>query len=538
MKRITKLASVVALTVVLAASLMACGGKDPVAEDDSKTASDKSTAATETSGKDTFTYAISGDPTETVNVITTSDRWGLSTVKMIYSPLYMNNADGINWFLAKDCEVSDDNKTYTFSLRDDVKWSDGEPFTADDVVFTYEAMEKEENLGWAYSQLVYDQGAVKVEKKDDYTVSFTFPFETPTAMEMLSQIFIMPEHIYKDVTDFEHNDYNMNSVGTGPYKLVDYQSGSYLKFEANENYYKGEPAIKNVVFQIIENADTAILALQNGEVDAYQLTPQQVKKLDLDANNLTAYSYSEGRIGYLQFNCNRVTDENVRKALLFAMDKKAMDDAAYESDEYYSIPYTFLPTNSQFYTEEGVEKYDQDVEKAKSMLKDAGVSNLKLKLGYSSSDPVQSAQALLIQEQLKEVGVEVELAGGDATAVSNAMKDPNNEYDMYLGGYIMGIDPDTFSSLFKNGAAYNSMHYSGYDTIDQLFEEGFSETDESARKETYAKLQAAIQDTGAFYPIISNNKILVVNNRIQGVKEAGLVPVYTFEDTSNLKIVK
>lgn len=83
-----------------------------------------------------------GDPTETVNVITTSDRWGLSTVKMIYSPLYMNNADGINWFLAKDCEVSDDNKTYTFSLRDDVKWSDGEPFTADDVVFTYEAMEK------------------------------------------------------------------------------------------------------------------------------------------------------------------------------------------------------------------------------------------------------------------------------------------------------------------------------------------------------------------------------------------------------------
>ncbi len=135
MKRITKLASVVALTVVLAASLMACGGKDPVAEDDSKTASDKSTAATETSGKDTFTYAISGDPTETVNVITTSDRWGLSTVKMIYSPLYMNNADGINWFLAKDCEVSDDNKTYTFSLRDDVKWSDGEPVTADDYLF-------------------------------------------------------------------------------------------------------------------------------------------------------------------------------------------------------------------------------------------------------------------------------------------------------------------------------------------------------------------------------------------------------------------
>ena len=174
----------------------------------------------------------------------------------------------------------------------------------------------------------------------------------------------------------------------------------------------------------------------------------------------------------------------------------------------------------------------------KKMLEEAGVSGLKLKLGYISSDAVQSAQALLIQEQLKEVGVTVELAGGDGTAIANAMKDPDNEYDMYLGGYIMGIDPDTFSSLFENDGAYNYMHYSGYDTIDQLFEEGRSELDESARKETYAKLQAAVQDTGAFYPIISNNKILVVNNRIQGVEDAGLVPVYTFEDTSSLKIAE
>lgn len=542
MKKFSKVVSVLTLTAMLAASLTACG-KDPVAEEDAAVSSTagESTATegtTTDAGDSTFTYAIAGDPTESVNVITTSDRWGLSTVKMIYSPLYMNNADGINWFMATDYTVSGDNLTYTFNLRDDVKWSDGEDFNADDVVFTFEEMEKEENLGWAYSQLVYDQGTVKVEKVDDYTVAFTFPFVTPTAIEMLSQVFIMPEHIYKDVTDYEHNDYNTNSVGTGPYKLVDYQSGSYLKFEANANYFKGEPSIKNIVFQIIENADTAILALQNGEVDAYQMTPQQVSKLDLEASNLSTYSYSEGRVGYLQFNCNRVTDENVRKAVLYALNRKNIDDAAYESEEYYSIPYTFLPTNSQFYTEEGVELYEQDVEKAKTMLADAGAADLKLKLGYISTDTVQSTQALLIQEQLQEVGVTVELAGGDATAVSNAMAEPDNEYDMYLGGYIMGIDPDTFASLFENDAAYNYMHYSGYDEIDQLFEEGRTALDETERKEIYAKLQAAVQDTGAFYPLISNNKILVVNNRIQGVEDAGLVPVYTFEDTSCLKLAE
>lgn len=553
--KFTKALAILAAAAMLVTSLTACG-KDPVVEEtktpDAQTqAADNGTGETTggAQGADdaqstgsaasdgTFTYAIAGDPNETVNVITTSDRYGLTTVKMIYSPLYMNNADGINWFLATEYSVSDDNLTYTFKLRDDVTWSDGEKFTADDVVFTFEEMKKEENLGWAYSQLVYPDGSVKIEKVDDYTVSFTFPFITPTAIEMLSQVFIMPEHVYKDVQDFEHNEYNMNSIGTGPYKLVEYQTGSYLKFEANESYFKGAPAIKNVVFRIIENSDTAILALQNGEVDAYQATPQEVSKLDLDASNLQTFSYSEGRIGYLMFNCNKVTDENVRKALLYALDKKPMNDAAFGSEEFYLTPYTFLPLNSQFYSD-NVEKYEQDIEKSKQMLEDAGVSGLKLKLGYISSDNVQSTQALFIQEQLAEVGVTVELAGGDGTAVSNAMKDPNNEYDMYLGGYIMGIDPDTFASLFEADAAYNYMYYKGYDKINELFAQGRAEMDESKRKEIYADLQAEIQNTGAFYPIISNNKILVISKRIQGVEEAGLVPVYTFEDTSYLKLAE
>ena len=541
-KTFSKAFAVLAAAALTAASLAGCG-KDPVVEDTTAATTaasggsetggsetGESTAESGASASGTFTYAIGGDPTESVNVITTSDRWGLSTIKMIYSPLYMNNADGINWFLATDYSVSDDGMTYTFTLRDDVVWSDGEPFTADDVVFTYTEMEKEENLGWAYSQLVYDEGTVAVEKVDDYTVSFTFPFSTPTAIEMLSQIFIMPEHIYKDVEDYEHNDYNMNSVGTGPYKLVEYQPGTYLRFEANESYFKGTPSIGTIVFQIIENSDTAIMALQNGEIDAYQVTPTEAQRIDLEACNLASYSYTEGRIGYMMINCNRVPDENVRKAILYALDKKTMNDAAFLSDEYYLTPYTFLPLNSQFYSED-VEKYERDLDKTAQLLEEAGVSDLSLRLGYSASDTVQSTQALLIQEQLQEAGITVELVSSDATALSTQMQNPDNEYDMYLGGYIMGIDPDTFASLFEVNGGYNYMFYSGYDQINELFAQGRAEQDEEARKQIYADLQAAIQDTAAFYPICSNNKILLISNRIQGVEEAGLVPVYTFEDT-------
>ena len=535
---------------MIAATLSACGEKDPVVENGSSAA--QSTAAVTTSGTmgeagsnstsdtepgegDVFTYAISGDPGESTNVITSNSRWDLSTIKLIYSPLYMYNADGINWFLATGY-TTDDDITYVIKLRNDVKWSDGEPFTADDVVFTYKEMEKEDNAGWAYSQLVYDEGAVDVKKVDDYTVSFTFPFKTPTALEMISQVFIMPEHIYKDVTDLKHNDYNMNSVGTGPYQAVEYVPGSYVKFKRNEYYFKGAPSIENVVFRIIENSDTALLALQSGEVDAYQAIPSEVEKLDLESNNLRTYPYSEGRIGYVMINAKNVPDEKVRKAILYALNKDEMNIASYLSDEYYITPYTFLPPTSRFYTED-VEKYEQDFDKAKELLKEAGVKDLTLKVGYTGSDPAQTAQALLLQQQLGEVGIKVELDAADGTALSAQMRDENNDYDMYFGGYIMGIDPDTFASLFETKTNHNYMKYD-YKYIDDMFAEGRNENDPEKRKEIYNKIQAEIQNIATFYPITSNNKILVVNNRIQGIEEARLVPVYTFEDTYYLRTDK
>jgi len=530
----------------------ACG-KDPVAEtaQDSDSVNGNSSSKQEESqgtdketdsesgdqeeNSDTFTYAVAGDPGETVNVITTSDRWGLNAIKLIYSPLFMNNADGINWFLATDYET-EDNLTYTFHLRDDIVWSDGEPFNADDVVFTYTEMEKEENAGWAYSQLVYDQGTVEVKKVDDFTVSFTFPFLSPTSLEMLSQIFIMPEHIYKNVEDYEHNDINMHSIGTGPYQVIDYQPGSYVEFEANKNYFKGKPGINRIVYRVLEDSNTAMLALQNGEVDAYQASPAAVEKLDLEASHLKAYSYGEGRIGYMMVNANRLSDKKIRQAIFFALNKDEMNQAAFYSEDYYSTPYTFLPTSSQFYTDD-VEKYTQDKDKVKALLDEAGVSELNLTLGYNGSDDAQKTQAVLIQEQLGSVGINVTLDSSDGTALFTQMADPENTYDLYLGGYIMGIDPDTFGSLFESGASYNFMHYD-IPSIDQLFEAGRTELDQDKRKTIYADLQAVLQDEAVFYPIVSNNKILVVSDSVKGVDEAQLVPVYTFEDTSYLYIEK
>ena len=540
-KNFMKRAGILLATVMVLGGLTACGGKDPAAEG-TTAVSGSSAGAGETTaeaakpsegGESTFTYAIAGDPGANVNVITTSDRFGLMTLKMIYSPLYMYNADGINYFLAKSIDTSDDNLSYTMHLRDDVKWSDGEKFTADDVVFTFEAMEKEENAGWAYSQLVYKEGAVKIEKVDDYTVKLTMPFVNSAAVEMFSQIFIMPKHVYENVTNFENNDVNTKPVGTGPYVMSEYSAGSYVKFTMNENYFLGAPSIDNIVYRIIENENTAMTAIQSGEVDAWIGTPAQVAQMNLDSANLTVYPYQEGRVAYMMINAARVQNEDLRKAILYALDKKAIADAALLSSDYYDLPWSFMPPNSKFFTED-VEKYEQNLDKSKEYLAASGVQKPELNLAYSGSDSLQSTSALLVQEQLEKAGFKVTLSGIDSKALSQQMKDKNNTYDMYFGGYIMGIDPDTFSSLFETGAAYNYMYYDQPE-INELFAQGRKETDETKRKEIYTNIQKKIQDTACFYPLYSNKRLLVVSKNVSGIEDAKLVPVYTFEDTSKLQ---
>ncbi|EAC5524869.1 ABC transporter substrate-binding protein, partial [Listeria monocytogenes] len=259
--------AVVGLGFVLAA----CGGSNT---------EETSTSSAAGAGDDsTFTYAISGDPSST-NPINTSDRWGLTVTNMIYSPLVTVEADGTTQnALAESVEPAEDGLSLTVHLKQDVKWSDGEDFTADDVVFTYEQKVKKEN-GNADSLWVDDQ-PIAIEKVDEYTVKFVLPTPSAAAISNIAtETYIIPEHIFKDVTDFSVSELPEKPVGTGPYQLKEYKRGEYFTFEANENYYGGKPSIQNVTLRIIESTDTAKVALQKGEVDAAVVLPSDIEDLD------------------------------------------------------------------------------------------------------------------------------------------------------------------------------------------------------------------------------------------------------------------
>lgn len=484
------------------------------------TGTDSNTDGTSTAATDSLTYVIGGDPTS-LNPINVGDRWGLTTTNLVYSPLARVGGDGtvVNE-LAEDIVPAEDGLSVTVTLKEGLLWSDGEPLTADDVVFTYTNKAVREN-GAADLLWVGDQ-PITAEATDELTVVFHLPSVSAAALSNIAtETYIIPEHVYGDVTDFSAAELDPIAVGSGPYVLTDYQRGQYLTFEPNENYFGEAPNIKNLTLQIVPNADTVKTALQTGEADASFVTPDQIDQLS--AAGLDIYPYSEGRVAYLGLNLAKLTDKDVRQALMFALDRNELNDAAYLSDEYYQNAYTILPPSNAFATED-VEKYEQDLDAA------SAADGLTITLAYSGSDPAQTTQATLIQQQLKQAGVTVELAGVEGASIYTEIeKGADAKYDAFLGGYIMGADPDAYSALFRTDASANFFHYSNPAT-DALFDAGVAELDVDARGAIYDDLQAQIAEDAVIYPITDNLKILAMNPRIGGVEEAGLVPIYTLEN--------
>lgn len=210
---------------------------------------------------------------------------------------------------------------------------------------------------------------IKVEKVDDTTVTFTLAEPSASVVELLSaETFILPKHIFEGKGSFDVNMLEDKVVGSGPYMLEEYKTGEHLKFVKNPNYANGEANIDTVVYRIIENSDTASLALQKQEVDALSVTVDQVDTFEGD-DNFTVSKYSEGRVSYLRLNsvAPSMKEKDYREGIFRALNRDEIMTAAFTSEDYYKLGYTFLPYSSSYYTEDGVEKWDQDVDKAEKL---------------------------------------------------------------------------------------------------------------------------------------------------------------------------
>lgn len=507
-------------------------------KDDNKEAANKEENKDESSKEDDqgqakegglFVLGIGSDPS-IVNPLYANDRVSLTLTHILYDNVYnVKKGEIIYDGLAESMTPSDDNLTYTLKLKENLKWHDGEAITADDLIYTYDVVLDEKQQTKGHSDLMNNDKPIAYKKLDDLTVEFKLEKPDATFIQGLAGIVPVPKHIFEGETDLAKSEKNKNPIGSGPFKFKEQKTGELYQVERFDDYHGDVAKLDGIAFKVIPDANAQNLALENGEISASYVKSQNVDKFK-DNDKFDLYTFSEGMVDTIFFKVSnpKMQDKNLRQAISYAIDKNKLIQGAYNGEEYATPAYSPFSLETQFVTDD-VEKYDFNLEKAKELVKDVKKEDLNLRLMYTSGSPATEKEALLIQEMLKEIGVNLELLPMERATFIEKLLDPKNQdFEMAINGYVMGDNPDSYGYLFKTGSAENFSGYSN-EEIDKLFAEGKTEMDEAKRSEIYKKIQQILVDDAVQYSLVNTKSIIAANSEFGNIEEATPAPIYMLQ---------
>ncbi|GAA0785653.1 ABC transporter substrate-binding protein [Hathewaya limosa] len=527
------------LSMSLVFSLVGCSSKADTTTKTNEIKQEQKTEAKKPTIQDggTFIFSSDSDPL-TLNPLYMGDRSSHMVNNAIFDSLFTEHDGKITYHLAKELKISDDMKTYTVILKDNLKWHDGNKITADDIVFTCNTILNSKGTTGARENFVINDKEVKVSKKDDLTVEFKLPEVYVPFKAALTDFRPIPKHVFEKEKDIAKAEASTSKpIGSGPFKFKEWKKGEMLTLERFDDYYAGKPHMDKVVFRIITDDNSSGLAFQNGEVSATYVSDESYLKYSKD-DKFKDYSYPEGMTYYMALNVKNpiLSKKEVRQAIAYALNKEEIIKS-YSTEELTKKAYSVFPPSTFSYTED-IEKYNHDLDKAKELMKKSGVTKGKLKFLYPSGGGLAKKIALVVQQQLKEIGLDIDLVSLDSKVFyEKIMGKKARDFDLTLNGYVFGDEPSTYSNAFYTNSTFNASQYSNKE-LDKLFDEGKVEKDSNKRKEIYENIQKTIADDLPIYTIDYPTSKVVTQNNLGGVEEARLVPIYMFEDLSKLYFTK
>ncbi len=447
------------------------------------------------------------------------------------------DTEKFNPSLAASWSVGDDQVTYTFNLRPDLVWSDGQPLTSDDFKWTYEQAKKPENA-WPYITNLDEIESYEVP--DPHTLVVKLKEPLAIGLEQADAITPLPRHIWENL---DWNDPNKNSeimkptVGSGPFLLQEWVKDDHATFVPNPHYFKGQPKLSSYTVRIAGDPRVAFEWLRTGEVDESGFSPedyQQAKQLD----NVTVYEWwpATGNWSYLGYNLREpvLQDKRVRQALAYAVDRQAIIDKV-----MYGLAqptYSAYGPNCWCYNPD-VPHRDYDPAKARDLLDQAGFvpgpdgirakdgQRLHIRLLYGpQSSRVRQLIATIVQDSFKQVGAEVEITGLEWAAYLSALKTPPyTNWDMNVGGWQATIDPHWMYQIWSedNVPDLNAGDYVNKQ-VEDLFQQGVREFDQNKRKAIYGQIQQILTDDQPYIFLFVDKSYQGVNNRIGGIQPSPL----------------
>lgn len=504
------------LGISLAAAMLlaGCGGSGG----QTSPASEQNNAGQENvagSTKDTLVYAMSSDPGTVDPYANMALNLRLST--QVVESLVMYDANGdISPQLAESWEYDEDGKGLTVHLRQNVTFSNGDPLTAEDVVYSCEqAMGNPTYVG---ALGAFDLASVKAV--DDNTVYFPLTGVVGTAHYVLSNVFVVNKNTYEE-------NHAVDIIGTGPFIVERYTAGDAITFKANENYWGGAPAIKHLTMRFITEASVRMTELENGTVDMIDSpTAEDINRVI--AGESKGISYQESvrapKVQFVGINTASVPDIKVRQALLYAIDQEAIFKGAYSS--LGELGSGILP-GGWWYSSETQGNLPYDPEKAKELLAEAGYNEsnpLSVRIAYASNLTERAAAAEIIYNELTSVGVNVTLAGSEQAIVTDQLNN-TNDYEMFLTNYGNLFEPGSCLKQKLDSTA-NVIGGSGYfryggtefgDKIDAELAEALATADDAERAKIYQQIQNDIADYAISKSFVDQKDYGLMTESLQGV---------------------
>lgn len=416
--------------------------------------------------------------------------------------------------LAKSWDFDEETCTYTFHLEEDVRWHDGEPFTAEDVQFTIEAIMDPEN-GSENAPNFEDVEEITVI--DDHTISFRLSAPNVAFLDYMTMA-ILPKHLLEG-EDMQTADFFRSPIGTGPYKLASWDEGQAITLEKNADYFRGEPNIDTIVFKIVPDDNAKALQLRAGELDLALLTPKDAATF-ADEEGFACYDMETADYRGILFNFqNEYWQENrdLIPAVCYAIDREAIIDAVLLGQGMAA----YGPLQRNVYNYEDVEHYDYDPEKARAVLEAAGCvlgedgfytrngETVGFVLSVGAGDQVRIDMAQIVAQQLREIGM-------DVTVDIPAQVDWSGQM-AYLIGWGSPFDADDHT--YKVFGTDKGANYSGYSNadVDRYLTEARESDDLAVRAEAYANFQKALAADPAFAFICYIDANYVADASITGI---------------------
>lgn len=390
--------------------------------------------------------------------------------------------------LAESWDISDDKTTYTFHLRDGLKFSDGSPLTASDVAFSLERLRDErDSVLRSMFEIIKD-----VEAPDDTTV--VIELEHPSA-PFLSALAVFSASVVPEAAVEERGeDFGVNPVGAGAFMLKDWERGNRIVLEKNPHYYKeGQPKLDEVQWIVEANDNTRLLKLKAGELDAAIFVPfSRVEELEADPN-IQVHLDPSSREDHLLINHEHPPLDNVkvRQALYHAINRQAIVDTILFG--HGTVATSFVPEGQMFHNPD-VPTYDYDPEKAKQYLAEAGAENVTLDLITAAGSETQQQTAVLLQNMLGQVGITLNIVKQEPGLTWDTIV--QGDYDLSLNYWTNDvIDPDQKATFSVYGEDDAKSYYTRYHNpkVADLVEKGRTVLDPEERQEIYYRIQEIVK---------------------------------------------